>query len=144
MIKMKGISPLIASVILIAVTLAIAGILSTWALQFVGRTQTGITTRTECIGALQFTVPPTYSATTGNLTLSYVNTKATITLDNLTAIITFETGQVSQSLLGSLNQSPLAGSSGYKTISVGAIKPRNLKISSANCEGMFLADTAIV
>jgi len=141
---MKGISPLIASVILIAVTLAIAGILSTWALQFVGRTQTGIMTRTECISALQFTIPPTYSATTGNVTLSYINTKTTISLDNLTAILTLPNGQVVQYPLGSLTASPAPGSSGSTSFNIGAVKPANLKITSANCEGMFLADTAIV
>jgi flagellin-like protein len=136
---MKGISPLIASVILIAVTLAIAGILSTWAFQFVGRTQTGITIRTECIGALQFTVPPSYSA--GNLTLSYINTKSTISLDNLTAIYTFANGQVNQTALGTLGPSPASGS--IKIVGLPS-KPVNLKLASTNCEGMFLADTAIV
>jgi len=136
-IEMKGISPLIASVILIAVTLAIAGILSTWALQFVGRAQTGITTRTECIGALQFTVPPTYSG--GNLTLSYINTKTTISLDNLTAIYTLPNGQVGQYVLGTLN----ANAATSRSFNVGSTKPANLKISAINCEGMFLADTAV-
>jgi flagellin-like protein len=133
---MKGISPLIASVILIAVTLAIAGILSTWAFTFVGRTQAGITTRTECINALQFTVQPAYSS--GNLTLSYFNTKA-ISLDSLTAIYTFANGQVGQNPLGSLGSSP---SSDYKVITGLPSKPVNLKITSSNCEGMFLIDTS--
>lgn len=136
---MKGISPLIASVILIAVTLAIAGILSTWALQFVGRTQVGITMRTECINALQFTVSPSFSG--GNLTLSYFNTKTTISLENLTAIYTFADGRVNQTALGTLGPSP---ASGFNVITGLPSKPVNLKIAAANCEGMFLADTAIV
>lgn len=137
-IRMKGISPLIASVILIAVTLAIAGILSTWAFQFVGRTQAGITARTECIGALQFTVPPTFSG--GTLSVSYINTKTTFALENLTAIYTFANGQVGQSSLGTLGPAP---SSGFKSIPDLPSKPVNLKITSPSCEGMFLADTAI-
>jgi len=139
--RMKGISPLIASVILIAVTLAIAGVLSTWAFQFVGRTQAGITQRTECISAFQFTVPPAYS--NGTLRLSYMNTKATIPLNELTAIFTFADGQVNQTALGTLNPSPTAGSSGSTSISGLPAKPVNLKITSSNCEGIFLADTSI-
>jgi len=136
---MKGISPLIASVILIAVTLAIAGILSTWAFQFIGRTQAGITTRTECIGALNIATPPSLSYSNGNLTLVMINTKSTLSLENMTAFMTFEDGKTRTASLGDL--APLGIDS---TVITGLpSKPINLKITSANCEGVFLADTAI-
>lgn len=136
MIKMKGISPLIASVILIALTLAIAGILSTWAIQFVGRTQTGITTRTECIGALQFVSQPRYSA--GNLTFSFFNTKTDISLENMTAILSYSDKAPISTTLGTLPPQ-LTGSASVPS----ATKPANLKIFSANCADIALADTAI-
>jgi flagellin-like protein len=131
---MKGISPLIASVILIAVTLAIAGILSTWAFQFVGRTQTGITTSTECINSLQFTVQPSYS--NGILTLSYTNTKD-ISLENITAIYTLPSGVVNGSSLGTLGPAPSFGS---KQITGLPSRPSNLKIYATNCGSSPLQD----
>jgi flagellin-like protein len=136
-IKMKGISPLIASVILIAVTLAIAGILSTWAFQFVGRTQTGITTRSECSGAFQFVTDPYYSG--GNLSLSYFNTRSDLTLENMTLILSFASSAPTQTPLGSL--APQA--TGYKSFAGLPSKPTNLQIFSANCAEIPLANRPV-
>lgn len=82
-------------------------------------------------------MPPSYAG--GTMTLSYINTK-TVELDNMTAIYTFSNGQVNQTVLGTLGPSPATG---FKVVSGLSTRPINLKITATNCEGMFLADTAI-
>ena len=49
---MKGVSPLIASVLLIAVTMAIAGVMATWATQFTATKISESSSGAECIGAI--------------------------------------------------------------------------------------------
>ncbi len=49
---MKGVSPLIAAVLLIAFTMAIAGILATWATTFSRQRLSVATTEGDCLGAL--------------------------------------------------------------------------------------------
>ncbi len=49
---MKGVSPLIAAVLLIAFTMAIAGILATWATTFSRQRLSIATTEGDCLGAL--------------------------------------------------------------------------------------------
>ncbi|MBS3056359.1 MAG: hypothetical protein J4473_02895 [Candidatus Aenigmarchaeota archaeon] len=83
---MKGISPLIASVILIAFTTAIAGIMATWATTFVREKTTGISTETKCIGALDIT---TLSFSNGNVSFTVKNTNTQISLTTLKASIIY-------------------------------------------------------
>ncbi len=49
---LKGISPLIAAVLLIAITMAIAGLMASWATQFSGSRLTKTDQEANCIGAL--------------------------------------------------------------------------------------------
>lgn len=49
---LKGISPLIAAVLLIAVTMAIAGVMASWATQFSGGKLIQTEKEANCIGAL--------------------------------------------------------------------------------------------
>ena len=49
---MKGISPLIAAVLLIAFTMAIAGIMATWATTFTREKLAGANEEADCVGAL--------------------------------------------------------------------------------------------
>ena len=136
---MKGISPLIASVILIAVTLAIAGILATFAFQFVGGRQAVITQQAECLGALDVDSRPpslTYSGTT--FTMVLFNIKSTLTLQNLTAFLTMPTD------VQSYNLGVTLGPRGSQTVNIPGVptKPLRVRVSSMNCEG-FLADLAV-
>ena len=48
----KGVSPLIASVLLIAVTMAIAGVMATWATQFTATKISESSSGADCIGAI--------------------------------------------------------------------------------------------
>src|SRR3989344_7035150 len=57
---MKGVSPLIAAVLLIAFTMAIAGILATWATTFSRQRLSIATTEGECLGALDVSSLNTY------------------------------------------------------------------------------------
>ena len=141
--KSKGISPLIASVVLIAVTLAIAGILSTWAIQFVGGRGTTITQQTQCLGALEIdATPPSlrYDASSGELTLIMINKKTDISLENLVAFLTYPDGSVRNVDL----EITLAPQQIVSTkIGDNPSKPLRLRISSSNCEGLIIADTTI-
>lgn len=83
---MKGISPLIAAVLLIAFTMAIAGIMATWATQFVREQTSTIKSQSNCIGALDVSIP-TFSNTTISLTVYNKDTK--INLTNLKAYVEY-------------------------------------------------------
>jgi len=50
--RFKGISPLIATVLLIAITMAIAGVMASWATQFSSGRLASTDTDTNCIGAV--------------------------------------------------------------------------------------------
>ncbi len=139
----KGISPLIASVVLIAVTLAIAGILSTWAIQFVGGRGTAITQQTACLGALEVdTFPPslTYNSGTSELTVIMINKKTDLTLQSITAFLTYPDGSVRNVALNiTLTPQQIVSTK----IGGNPSKPSRLRLSSANCEGLIIGDVQI-
>lgn len=73
---MKGISPLVASVILIAATMSIAGILSYWASSFVqrGLTESGNTTQeSQCLSSLFRVYSGRYANASKSLTIILEN-----------------------------------------------------------------------
>ena len=76
----KGISPLIAAVLLIAFTMVIAGLMATWATNLV-KTETS---ELECIGALSID-PPTFSGST--VTVKIRNTDTKISLSSIQVIL---------------------------------------------------------
>jgi flagellin-like protein len=139
----KGISPLIASVVLIAVTLAIAGILSTWAIQFVGGRGTAITQQTACLGALEVdTFPPslTYNTATSELTVIMINKKTDLTLSNVIAFMSYPDGSVRNVPLNiTLAPQQIVSTK----IGGNLVKPSRMRLSSANCEGLIIADVSI-
>ena len=72
----KGMSPLIASVLLIAVTVGVAAILINWMTSYTKGQTSKISTQstTECTYKnIDFTDTPTYSASSGNITLNLEN-----------------------------------------------------------------------
>ena len=72
---MKGISPLVAAVLLIAVTMTIAGILAYWASSFVRSSLPAINnTDTECAGSNFNVYLASYNSTTKNFTVMLENT----------------------------------------------------------------------
>lgn len=75
-ISAKGISPLVAAVLLIAVTMTIAGVLAYWTSSFVrsGLPEQNQTQQIQrCSGADFAIFSSVYNATTGNLTLIFQN-----------------------------------------------------------------------
>ena len=139
----KGILPLIASVVLIAVTLAIAGILSTWAIQFVGGRGSAITQQTACLGALEVdTLPPslTYNTATRELTVIMINKKTDISLEDIVAFMTYPDGSVRNVALNiTLSPQQIVSTK----IGGNAVKPSRVRLSSSNCEGLIIADVSV-
>ena len=109
----KGISPLVAAVLLIAATMSIAGILSFWATSFV-RTQTkqfeNQTSSSECNFADFRIYQCVYNSSTQKVNLILENIK-TVELKELKLYVEYSTGNVSSPI--SLNG----------TLPNGAIKP---------------------
>jgi len=85
--KLKGISPLIAAVLLIAFTMAIAGILAIWATTF---SQQRLQTAGECPGLTVQDVA--YSATTGNVTIRLLNTNRNTEQTGIAAAVLYTDG----------------------------------------------------
>ncbi|MBI4894667.1 MAG: hypothetical protein HY833_02950 [Candidatus Aenigmarchaeota archaeon] len=108
---MKGISPLIAAVLLIAVTMTIAGVLAFWASTFV---QTGLeqssnqTVATECNFGNFIVDACSYDPATTKLVLILDNI-GTVNLGNITAYTVYGDGSVNATKLdgGSLESGSL-------------------------------------
>jgi flagellin-like protein len=87
---MRGISPLVASVLLIAISLTLAGILTTWGVTFIkGKTETfGNQTTSECDIANFRIFKCSYNSTESEITLTLEN-RANVELKNLVAYINY-------------------------------------------------------
>lgn len=126
--RTKGISPLIAAVLLIAVTMTIAGVLAFWASSFV---QQGLeqssnqTVATECNFGNFLVDACSYDSGTGRLTL-ILNNIATVDLKNVTAYAIYPDGTLNQTTLagdtltsGSLRSYVATGvTPGFNTINI--------------------------
>ncbi|MBI2583578.1 MAG: hypothetical protein HYW25_02835 [Candidatus Aenigmarchaeota archaeon] len=133
---MKGISPIIASVILIALTLAIAGVFSLWATSFVQTRQVQFEEQLQCMNALEIDrkAPSlTYSfdneTEMGSLNVIVIN-KGSAMLENLKAIITYPTQGVKNYDFGiSLNP----GEGRALVIQENPEKPLRVRLFSDKC-----------
>lgn len=92
---MKGISPIVAAVLLIAVTMTIAGVLAYWSSTFVERQLPEI--ETQCKFANFVFESCTYNSTTQKISL-ILNNRRSIDLKNLTAYITYANNTVSSGI----------------------------------------------
>jgi flagellin-like protein len=132
----KGISPLIASVVLIAVTLAIAGILTTWSVSFVGSKTSEVTEKAECGGALE--IDRDFIKLSGsNLTFAVRNTKASLNLTNVVVYFKYADGFQSSFALASCCNFPKdLIPLGIQTVTVPtgkAEKPERIEAIASNC-----------
>jgi flagellin-like protein len=90
MVNKKGVSPLIAVIVLIAFTLIVAGMLATWASRFARETLP----TTECFNIDVIIQGATYDTPTGTLNL-YVKNRGTITL-TFDTLIKYQNGTITQ------------------------------------------------
>lgn len=132
---MKGISPLIASVLLIAVTMAIAGVLASWATQFSAGRLTRTNEEANCIGALDIS---SLKFDAGMITLKIRNI-GNINLTNLKANVEYDDVSKNKAdvALKTYNiTDPLApGSTTYLRYNSGEnTMPDKIEILSENCK----------
>jgi flagellin-like protein len=108
--KFKAISPLVAAVLLVAITMTIAGMLAFWASSFIkGQTEVfeNQTQQTKCSFANLEVFDCTYDASTKTLTLVLQNTGG-IEFNNLTANIVYSDSTVeTKELSGTLGVAEL-------------------------------------
>ena len=85
----KGVSPLVAAVLLISFTMAIAAILATWATQYMTQQTSTLTARGEeanCVYARMALDTYSYDSGTGQLVF-IINNKGRISLQNFTMFV---------------------------------------------------------
>lgn len=82
----KGVSPLIATVLLIAVTMAIAGVMATWATTFTAGKVEEANVGADCIGAIDISSLAFSNAT---VTVKIRNVAERINLTNIKALIEY-------------------------------------------------------
>lgn len=93
--NMKGVSPLIAAVLLIAFTMAIAGILATWATTFSRQRLSVATTEGECLGALDVS-----SVDFKDMHITFkIRNVAQINMTNLRATVEYESSSKNKDYL---------------------------------------------
>ncbi len=130
---MKGVSPLIASVLLIAVTMAIAGVMATWATSFTATKISESSAGADCIGALDIS-SLSFSNTT--ISLKIRNVAERINMTNLKASIDYDGTQSTDIDIKNYNASdPLPpGSATWLVYNTGSTtKPQKIEIRAGNC-----------
>lgn len=130
---MKGISPIVAAVLLIAITMTIAGVLAYWSSTFVSTTlPTENTTTSQCRVAQFEFFNCKYNSTSQTIAFS-LNNVAIVDLGNMTAFVEYSNGTISNAI--SLNQS--LPSNTIKGFSVSGISSdfSNILIKSS-CPGL--------
>ena len=136
--KIKGISPLIASVVLIAVTLAIAGILTTWSVQFVGQKGSNILKQADCLGALEVDLDYIrFNPQNQNLGFIIRNTKNNIELNGLRAFLVYSDATIKDFDLSlCCNVSATIAPLGVASVVLPtgkALKPAKIELLAVNC-----------
>ncbi|MEM5797467.1 MAG: archaellin/type IV pilin N-terminal domain-containing protein [Candidatus Aenigmatarchaeota archaeon] len=135
---MKGISPIVAAVLLIAITMTIAGVLAYWSSTFISTTlPTENVTTAQCrVAQFEFR-SCRYNSTSQTITFSLENVRS-IELSNLTAFIEYSNNTVSSGI--PLNQSLPPAT--IKSYAVSGISPDFSKIiiKTTNCPELSRSD----
>ncbi|MDY6777803.1 MAG: archaellin/type IV pilin N-terminal domain-containing protein, partial [Candidatus Nanohaloarchaea archaeon] len=132
--KRKGISPLIAAVLLIAFTLAVAAILTAWVTTFTQNTTGTISNRSgqliSCSYAGLSIYDVVYNTNTEQITVSVANT-GTKDLSNVTVVVFSDTGLTRSGSIAGIQ----TGSVQTKQINVTGLSgtPSRVRVASTQC-----------
>lgn len=134
---MKGVSPLIASVLLIAVTMAIAGVMATWATQFTATKISESSSGADCIGAIDIS---NLQFNGSHVSFKLRNLASRINLTGIKASIDYSSAALDKEVdiknyNATPNPDPLSpGAFTYVLYDTGAPnKPQRVQIRAANC-----------
>lgn len=135
----KAVSPLVAAVLLIAVTMTIAAILSYWASGFVRSRTEEWEERLpagECSFANFRIYSCSYSDTNGEFTIILENIR-NVKLRNITAFVIYDNGTIqTQSVLADLDPSPA-----IKTYTISGVSPNYNELSiKTHCSDVSATD----
>ena len=127
----KGVSPLIAAVVLIAFTISIAFIVANWATSFVSTQTESISSEIQCVGALDAD-SPTFSGSTVSIRVSNFNPK--INLTNLKISVFYD--DASLNIDSVATNVDVLGPGDTKTISHNTqenTRPKSVRVVASNC-----------
>lgn len=129
---MKGISPLIASVLLIAITAVTASLITVWARSLVTEQAGVVKSEIECVGALDLSE---VKYDNGNLTLTIRNL-GNIDIEGIRASVIYDdaTKNTEYVLKDYGVAEPLSpGSTDWAVIPIGSPKPLRVELVSVTC-----------
>lgn len=130
----KGISPLIAAVLLIAFTMAIAGIMATWATSFSRERLVTAEEAAECVGAIDIS---SLSYSNGTISIKIRNIGELTNLTGLKATVEYsDKTKNKEYILENYNVTdPLPpASTTWFTINTGVYaKPESIEVLATNC-----------
>lgn len=137
---MKGISPIVAAVLLIAITMTIAGGLALWATRLVGEQLPNPEEIIECKLANFDFLSCTYNASTQNLIFSLIN-RGSLEMKNLTAILSYPNGSSSSDM--TLNSTLQTGTNKVSSFTISDIPSdfSYLLITTMNCPEVEASDS---
>ncbi|MBI2578158.1 MAG: hypothetical protein HYW26_00450 [Candidatus Aenigmarchaeota archaeon] len=143
----KGVSPLIAAVLLIAFTMAIAGIMATWATTFSQQKLATSEEKSNCIGALDLS---TAAFSDKIVSVQVKNLKTNLNLSSLTANVIFADPAKSKAhsniAMKNFNVSdpmPPGFSDWFIYNTSDATKPLRIEVYAGNCGPDFTAKLSI-
>jgi len=134
---MKGISPIVAAVLLIAITMTLAGGLALWATKLVGQQLPEPETEVQCRLANFVFYSCKYNSTTQRIIFSLSNSRD-VELKNLTAFINYNNGTV---FGNSLNETLKTGTESIKTFTISSVSSDFSSILvKTHCPGVEASD----
>lgn len=134
---MKGISPIVAAVLLIAITMTLAGGLALWATKMVKEQLPETETEVQCRLANFDFFSCKYNSSTQTIIFSLSN-KRNVDLKNLTAFINYNNGSVSGI---SLNETLRTGADSIKTFTISDVSSDfSSVLVKTHCPGVESSD----
>jgi flagellin-like protein len=131
---MKGISPLIAAVLLIAFTMAIAGIMATWATTFSREHLDTATSEADCIGVLDIS---SLAFNNGTITIKIRNMGDRLNLTDIRASVEYgDATKNEEYLIKNYNATDPLGpaSTTWFVVNTGeTTKPTKIEVAASNC-----------